>query len=218
LNSSICSVEKNLLQTVFGVIYFFNHAKHMSLPVHTRSTWHNYFSPKAMTHLHGKHLMDLLSPSEEAFIRFVILVDLMHYHHHSLFISLHKYKLLFSSKESKAVSDFMDAYEGDKVESPSPFFVPSLTRKKIVKGFHSKDIALYMSIKKEVVNEHTIYFEQNAVGKAAPFTFHFPELNGKIKEEPDISSSGSKCKHQVISQVTACAMPMDSNPTGVYGV
>jgi hypothetical protein len=31
--------------------------------------------------------MDLLSSSEEAFIRFIILVDLMHYHHHSLFIS-----------------------------------------------------------------------------------------------------------------------------------
>jgi len=217
-NSSTCSVEKHLLQTVFGVIYFFNRAKHMSLPVHTRSTRHNYFSPEAMTHLHGKHLMDLLSPSEEAFIRFVILVDLMRYHHHSLFISLHKYKLLFSSKESKAVSAFMDAYEGEKVESPSPFLVPPATCKKIVKGFRSKDIALYMSIKKEVVNERAICSEQTAVDKAAPFTFHFPEVDGKIKEEPDISSSGSKRKHQVISQVTACAMPMDSDPTGVYGI
>jgi hypothetical protein len=156
LNSSTCSVEKHLLQTLFGVIYFFNHAKHMSLPVHTRSTRHNYFSPKAMTHLYGKCLMDLLSPSEEAFIRFVILVDLMRYHHHSLFISLCKYKLLFSSEESKAVSNFMDVYEGDKVESPLPFLVPPSTRKKIVKVFCSKDIALYMSIKKEVVNECAI--------------------------------------------------------------
>jgi hypothetical protein len=114
----------------------------------------------------------------------------MSYHHHSLFISLRKYKLLFSSEESKAVSDFMDAYEG---------------------------IALYMSIKKNV-NERAICSQQTAVGKAAPFTFHFPEVDGKIKEEPDISSSGSKRKHQLISQVTACAMPMDSDPTGVYGL
>ena len=171
-----------------------------------------------MSYLHGKRLMDLMSPSEEAFIRFVILVDLMRYHHHSLFISLRKYKLLFSSEESKAVSDFMDAYEGDKVESNSPFLVPPPTRKKIVKGFRSKDIALYMSIKKDVVNERAICSEQIAVGKAAPFTFHFQEVDVKIKEEPDIYSSGTKRKHQVISQVTACAMPMDSNPTGVYGV
>jgi hypothetical protein len=218
LNSSICSVEKHLLQTVFRVIYFFNCVKHMSLPVHTHSTWHNYFSPEAMSHLHGKHLMDLLSPSEEVFIRFVILVDLMHYHRHSLFTSLRKYKLLFSSEESKALSNFMDVYEGDKVESPSPFLVPPPTHKKIVKGFCSNDIALYMSIKKEVVNEHAICSKQTVVGKAAPFTFHFPEVDGKIKKEPDISSSDSKRKHQVISHVTACAMLMDSDPTGVYRV
>ena len=114
--------------------------------------------------------------------------------------------------------NFMAAYEGDKVESPSPDLVPSPTCKKIVKGFCSKDIALYMWMKKEVVKECTMCSKQNAVGKAAPFTFHFPELNGIIKEEPDKSSSSSKCKHQVISQVTACAMPMDSNPNGLYGV
>jgi hypothetical protein len=142
----------------------------------------------------------------------------MRYHHHSLSISLRKYKLLFTSEESTAVSVFMDAYEGDKLESPLPVLVPSPTRKKIVKGFRSKDIALYMSIKKKVVNERAICSEQTAFDKTAPFTFHFPELDGKIKEEPDISSSGYKRKHQVISQVTASAMPMDSDPTCVYGV
>jgi hypothetical protein len=75
-----------------------------------------------------------------------------------------------------------------------------------------------MSIKKDVVNERAICSEQIAVGKAAPFTFHFQEVDAKIKEEPDIYSSGTKRKHQVISQVTACAMPMDSDPTGLYGI
>jgi hypothetical protein len=44
------------------------------------------------------------------------------------------------------------------------------------------------------------------------------ELAGLIKEEPDKSSTGSKCKHQIISQVAACAMPMDSDPIGQYGI
>jgi hypothetical protein len=166
--------------------------------------------------------MDLLSPSEEAFIRFVILVDLMRYHHHSLFVSVCKYQLLFSNEERKALANFMAGYEGEKVESPLPGLVPSPTRKKLVKGFCSKDIALYMWMKKQVVKERTlsesISSEQNAVGETAPFIFHFSEQAGLIKEDPDKSSSGSKRKHQVLSQVTACAMPMDSDPTGVYGV
>jgi hypothetical protein len=77
-------------------------------------------------------------------------------------------------------------------------------------------------MKKQVVKECTssesISSEQNAVGKTAPFTFHFPELACLIKEEPDKSSSSSKRKHQVNSQVTACAMPMDSAPNGLYGI
>jgi hypothetical protein len=166
--------------------------------------------------------MDLLSPSEEAFIRFVILVDLMRYHHHSLFVSVHKYQLLFSNEERKALANFMAGYEGEKVESSPSGLVPSPTRKKLVKGFCSKDIALYMWMKKQVVKERTlsesISSEQNAVGETAPFTFHFPELAGLIKEDPDKSSSGSKRKHQVLSQVTACAMPMDSDPNGLYGI
>jgi hypothetical protein len=118
LNSSTCSVDKHLLQTVFGTIYFFNRAKLMSIPIHTRSSRRNYFSPKAMSHLDGNRLMDLMSPSEEAFIRFVILVDLMRYHHHSLFVSVCKYQLLFRNEERKALADFMAGYEGEKVESP----------------------------------------------------------------------------------------------------
>jgi hypothetical protein len=222
LNSSTCSVDKHLLQTVFGAIYFYNRAKLLSIPIHTRATRRNYFSPEAMSHLQGKRLMDLMSPSEEAFIRFVILVDLMRYHHHSLFISLRKYQLLFNNEERKAVADFMSRYDGEKVESSSPGLVPSPTSKKIVKGFRSTDIALYMWMKKEVVKERTtsesMSSNPNAVVETAPFTFHFPELVGLIKEEPDKSSSGSKRKHQLISHVPACAMPMDSHPNGLYGV
>jgi hypothetical protein len=52
-----------------------------------------------MAHLHGKRLMDLLTQSEEAFICFLILVDLMRYHYHSLGVALNKYQNLFSAKE-----------------------------------------------------------------------------------------------------------------------
>ena len=95
LNSSTCHVDKHLLQPVFGSVYFFNRAKLMSFPIHSRSSHQNYFSPQAMGHLNGQRLMDLMSQSEEAFIWFVILVDLMHYHHHSLHASLRKYQVLF---------------------------------------------------------------------------------------------------------------------------
>jgi len=130
-------------------------------------------------------------------------------------------KFFFNDEERKVLVDFMTKYEGEKVESTG-LLVPTPNHKKLDKGFRLKDIALFMSLKKQVVEERTLAkfmsSKQNADGEIAPFTFNFPELAGHIKAEPDYYSSISKRKHQVISQVTACAMPMDLETDGVYGI
>jgi hypothetical protein len=67
-------------------------------------------TPKAMSYLHGKLLMDLVTPCEEAFIRFVVLLDIMLYHPYSLEPLLEKYGILFSAQDKNAVLEFIDTY------------------------------------------------------------------------------------------------------------
>ena len=107
-------------------------------------------SPQAKGYLHGRHILDLLSPSQEAFIRFVVLVDLMRYHG----VILRNYSNAahgFSDPDdNKALIEFMANYKGPK-NTTLPFY--GTIRPKIMKGYHSEDIALYSTIKKKVLEE-----------------------------------------------------------------
>jgi hypothetical protein len=95
------------MQIVFANVYFFNCAKLVPFPIFCKNRSTD-LSPQAKSHLHGKCLMDLLSPSVEAFIRFVLLVDLLRYHHLTLEVTLCKYHLLFPSEDRDALLNFMN--------------------------------------------------------------------------------------------------------------
>jgi hypothetical protein len=71
--------DLQLMQIVFARVYFFNHAKLLPFPILCKNSIID-LSPQAKVHLHGRRLLDLLGPSQEAFIRFVVLVDCMRYH------------------------------------------------------------------------------------------------------------------------------------------
>jgi hypothetical protein len=74
-------------------------------------------TPKAMAHLHRKRLMDLLTPCKEAFIWFVVLLDIIRYHLYSLMPLLEKYYgILFSAQDTNAVLEFIDIYTKHGVE------------------------------------------------------------------------------------------------------
>jgi hypothetical protein len=180
-----------------------------------------------MAHLHGKRLMDLLTQSEEAFIRFVILVDLMRYHYYSLGVAVNKYQNLFSADEKSSLLDFMTSYQGVKVED-SGMSLPH-NRKKAVKGYRSYDISLYIKIKSMVSEDHKHAilliskmddsaksqlvagdFPVNAYG-VLPFTFSFPELQYSIKQE-----GISKRKYHSLPHVNACAMPIECDEDLVF--
>jgi hypothetical protein len=227
LNSSKCLVNKHLLQTVFGTALFFNRTKLLNFPIYSRSSSHNYFTPQAMAHLHGKRLMDLLTQSEEAFIRFVILVDLMRYHYHSLGVALNKYHNLFSAEEKSSLVDFMTSYQGDRVEDFGMSLPPN--RKKAVKGYRSVDISLYIKIKSMVTedrkNANLLISQMDEAAKSQlvagdfpvnasgvlPFTFSFAELQSCIKHEGIWER-----KHHFIPHVKACAMPIECDEDEVF--
>jgi hypothetical protein len=151
----------------------------------------------------------------------------MHYHHHSLGVALNKYQILFTAKERSSLVYFMTSYQGDKVEDSGMLLPPN--HKKVVKGYHSNDIALYIKIKKQVIEDQkhaklvisemdeaakteltTGSFPNNVYG-ILPFTFYFPELQSSIKQEASM-----KWKYHSISQLKACVMPMELDEGEVF--
>jgi hypothetical protein len=143
-------------------------------------------TPKAMAYLHGKHLMDILTPCEEAFIWFVVLLDSMRYHPYSLVPLLEKYGLLFSAQDTNTVLEFINTYTKHGVGT-------------------TKDILLFMIVKKQVLTERHIL--KNTVSPDIdlpsanpsttgfiPFTFSFPKLIACIKLEPNHNNSDKKRK------------------------
>jgi hypothetical protein len=102
-------------------------------------------TPKAMAHLHRKCLMNLLTPCKEAFIWFVVLLDIMRYHSYSLVPSLEKYGILFSTQDTNAVLEFIETYTKHGVEKIQPY---PFNYRTPFKGYHTKDILLFMIVKK----------------------------------------------------------------------
>jgi hypothetical protein len=235
LNSSSGKVDKHILQSVFACALFFNRAKLVPFAIHSRVAKTD-FTPKAMAFLHGKRIMDVLTPSEEAFVRFVILVDLMRYHYVSLDSAVQKYGALFTPEERGVLFDFMKTYQGEKVES----LCMGLSRsdRKVVKGYHSSDIALFVEIKNQVTKDrqhvNAVMSEINETSNNGlingsfplsnrfdilPFTFHYPQFHVSIKKEELVDSGSKKRKFAVSSNGTTntasdTAMEFDDGDMG----
>jgi hypothetical protein len=159
-------------------------------------------TPKAMAHLYGKRLIDLLTPCEEAFIWFVVLLDIMCYHPYSLVPLLEKYNILFSAQDTDAILEFIETDTKHGVIKIKPY--PFMYRRPF-KGYHTKDIFLFMIVKKQVLAERHIL--KTAVSPdinlpsanppttaVIPFTFSFPESIACIKLEPGHYDSNKKGK------------------------
>ena len=152
-----------------------------------------------MVHLHGRRLLDLLGPSQEAFIRFVVLVDCMRYHG-VILRNLANTDGISDPDDNEALVEFMANYKGPK-NTTIPYFEFSVP--KVIKGYRSHDIALYSTIKKKVLEERhhvvTVLSELDDAAKTTmasdgfptnrfnvrPFTFNYPghEVKPGIKEE-----------------------------------
>jgi hypothetical protein len=126
LNSSsfVVHQHKSILAPIFATAYFFNHAKLLPFPIQSGKNKRGNMTPKkTMAHLHGKCLMGLLTPCEEAFLWFVVLLDIMRYHSYSLVPLLEKYGILFSAQDKDAILEFIETYtkHGVKKIQPYPF-------------------------------------------------------------------------------------------------
>jgi hypothetical protein len=190
------------LAPIFAAAYFFNRAKLLPFPIQSGRNKRGNMTPKAMAYLHGKRLMDLLTPCEEAFIRFVVLLDIMRYHSQSLVTSLDKYDILFSAQDKDAVHKFIKTYTNNGVEKiqryPFNYRTP-------FKGYRTQDILLFVIVKKQVLEERNN--QKNVVSSVIdlpsayapttgviPFTFSFPESIACIKLEPGHYDSNKKRK------------------------
>jgi hypothetical protein len=175
-----------------------------------------------MAHLHGKRLMDLSTPSEEAFIRFVVILDILRYHFESLAPSLDKYDNLFCHKDKDAVYRMIEFVKEHEVLTSN-----TLSACKPFKGYHTKDILLFMIVKKQVLsdrkNQRTV--DANNIDVTSgnppttgiiPFTFSFPESIASIKVEPNDSDSNKKRKltQDGSSSIVSPSMAMEFDDDG----
>jgi hypothetical protein len=146
--------------------------------------------------------MSLLTPCEEAFIWFVVLLDIMRYHSYSLVPLLEKYGILFSAQDTDAVLEFIETYTKHGVEKIQPYPFNYHTP---FKGYHTKDILLFMIVKKQVLAEQqnlkTIVSPDIDLPSAnppttgvIPFTISFPESIACTKLEPGHYNSNKKRK------------------------
>jgi hypothetical protein len=191
-----------------------------------------------MAYLHGKRLMELLGPSEEAFIRFVILADLMRYHSEDLDAGVEKYERLFTDEERDALLQFTKDYQGPKNDHSNFRF----SNRKVIKGYRTGDIALFTKIKKKVKEDRhhvvTMVAQMDEAAKdrmktdgfpanrfnVLPFTFNYQDQvapGENIKVEPDDSVSKKRKLSASVersnSNVCPCAMELDEDDIFDYG-
>jgi len=115
-SSSVVREHKSILAPIFAAAYFFNRAKILPFSIQSGRNKRGHMTPKAMSYLHGKLLMDLVTPCEEAFIRFVVLLDIMRYHPYSLEPLLEKYGIL---THSSLCLRSMESFSPPKTKTPS---------------------------------------------------------------------------------------------------
>jgi hypothetical protein len=120
-SSSVIHQHKSILAPILAAAYFFNHAKLLPFPIQSGRNKRGDMTPKAMAHLHGKCLLDLLTPCEEAFIWFVVLLDIMQYHSYSLVPFLEKYHILFSAQDKDVVQKFIETFTKHGVKKIQPY-------------------------------------------------------------------------------------------------
>jgi hypothetical protein len=213
-----------MLQPIFAAAYFFNRAKFLPFPIQSGRNKRCNLTPKAMAHLHGKRLMDLLTPCEEAFIWFVVLLDIMRYHSYSLVPSLEKYGILFSGPDKDAVFEFIDTYMKHGVERSQP---PPFNIRTPFKGYRTKDIHLFLIVKKQVLserkNQKTVVSPDINLPSGnltttgvIPFTFSFPESIACIKLEPYDSNKKRKLLQQGAASPMSSSMAMAFDDGDVF--
>jgi hypothetical protein len=115
---------------------------------------------------------------------------------------LEKYGILFSAQDTDVVLEFIDTYTKHGVKKIQPY--PFMYRTPL-KGYHTKDILLFMIVKKQVLVERHILktvvspdinllSANPPTAGVIPFTFSFPESIACIKLEPGHCDSNKKQK------------------------
>lgn len=208
LNSSSDALDHNqyILQPLFATVYFFNRAKLMPFPIHLTRTKRSELTPKAMAHLHGKSLMEILTPSEESFVRFVVLLEIFRYHSESLLLSLDKYNNLFSNEDKDAVYEFLDIIKKNGVLTRT---TPPFSARKPFKGYRTKDIYLFTVIKRQVLLERK-NLKNETSNCTHPFTFQYPEaMATTIKLEPDDKKRKLSPSNDFIASIDYSSVAME---------
>ena len=230
LNTRIDPCDKHHFQSVFARVFFYNKSRLLPFPTTSNiPSTTSHLHPRAESFLHGKLMMDLLTPPEEAFIRFVTFVDLVRFHSASLMAGLVKYASLFHINDSTKLCKFLDSHKLNYIVGDTK-----------VKGFRTEDIAIFNAMKSRVYTEREkakslpshipdAHGEVTASGKGSlpskkssivcPLCFHYPLSVAVVKEEfsPTVlKNKKRKLSVQEGETDNATTKAMDIDVSGVF--
>lgn len=208
---------KHVIQNIFGRLVF--HARtSLNRFVVNRKGNLSLLTNEACSHLHGKSLVRLMGVPEEAFVRFVIITDLVRYHQDDIREYSVKYRHLLGDDVYANISALLNKFSG-RQESTRP-----------EKGFRNTDISFFQETKKIVSDERltllqflpsvinnkpAVLGEELQSGEEKRFIFHYPTSYTKVKEEADLKDLKSRKRKfmdvslNCSSAIEAIAMPLD---------
>jgi hypothetical protein len=194
------SPYKNVIQDVFGRLVFHSRSGLCRFVVNRNGNLSD-LSHEAASYLHGRALSSLMGVPEEAFVRFVIITDLLRYHFHAIGDFSKKYRHLLGDDDYKKIVLLTKDYTGAKALS------------KPEKGWRNHDIRFFLDMKSTVsVERHGMVIEpSNELHKMLEnqFFFNYQGSSVKVKEE---LKQFRKRKAFTLSNSTypeAIAMPLD---------
>ena len=136
------STYKHVLQDIFGRLVFHARMSVCGFVITCKGSVSD-LTDEAASYLHGRLLKNVMGMPEEAFIRFVIITDFLHYHFVSLGHLSKKYRHLLPGKNEdyNGILALLESYQGVKVN------------RKPEKGFRESDIRRFQQMKSAIIAE-----------------------------------------------------------------
>jgi hypothetical protein len=201
------SPHHDILQDIFGRLAFHARSNLVTFNINRKGGGLSELSVHAAEHLHGKPLSRFMGIREEAFVRFVLIVDIFRYHYDDIPLYAEKYKYILGDSSYDTIVGAVGEYAG----------TAKLT--KVEKGYRNNHIKFFERLR-------LLVSEERRLGKDL-FVFNYPhactsKVKTEVKEESKLHSKLSKGHtHSSLGATTTSqeelGMPLDDDD-GIYCV
>jgi hypothetical protein len=154
-----------IIQDIFGRLLFHARSSLYAFPVNQKGSGPSALTDRACLHLNGTPLSQYMGIPEEAFVRFVLIVDVFRYHYDDIRLYAEKYKSILGDPSYETILAALDGYTGTK------------NMAKVEKGYRNDDITFFAVLKSKVSKE------RGGAGGKPSLVFNYPLASINVKTE-----------------------------------